>query len=84
MSLFERFITEGNEKADEPAKEGAMLDGGVMAQVRASAVQAGKNGGSCSTAICRLASTVWWQEWKDGAELKPKQKKSEFFVNKRR
>ena len=27
MSLFDKFITEGNEKADELAKEGAMLDG---------------------------------------------------------
>ena len=25
MSLFEKFITEGNEKVDELAKEGAML-----------------------------------------------------------
>ena len=39
MSLFENFITEGNEKADEPAKDGAMLDGGGMAQIRARTVQ---------------------------------------------
>ena len=39
MSLFERFIAEGNEKAEEIAKEGAMLDGGNMAQVRVSTVQ---------------------------------------------
>ena len=26
MSQFERFVTEGNEKADELAKAGAMLD----------------------------------------------------------
>ena len=38
MSLFEKFITEVNERADELAKEGAMLDGGAMAQVRASTV----------------------------------------------
>ena len=30
---------EGNEEADEPAKEGTMLDGGEMAQIRASTVQ---------------------------------------------
>ena len=29
MSQFERFLTEGNEKADELAKAGAMLDKGV-------------------------------------------------------
>ena len=35
MSLFEKFIAEGNEKADEVAKEGARLDGGDVTQVRA-------------------------------------------------
>ena len=34
MSLFEKFITEGNCKSDELAKEGAMLDGGGMAHVQ--------------------------------------------------
>ena len=34
-SLFEKFITGGIEKADELAKEGARLDGGDVAQVRA-------------------------------------------------
>ena len=28
MSHFERFVTDGNEKADELAKEGAVLDEG--------------------------------------------------------
>ena len=49
MSLFEKFITDGNEKADEPAKEGAMLDGGDMAQIRASTVPQ-KSGFARSTA----------------------------------
>ena len=35
MSHFEKFVTEGNEKADELAKEGAMLDDGYMAKARA-------------------------------------------------
>ena len=39
MKLFERCVTEGNERADEFAKDGAMLDGGEMAQKRASTVQ---------------------------------------------
>ena len=39
MSLFEKFITEGNEKADELAKAGAMLDEGFMAVARAKTVQ---------------------------------------------
>ena len=37
---FEKFITGGNETADELAKkEGAMLDGRFMAQARASTIQ---------------------------------------------
>ena len=39
MSPFDNFITEGNEKAEEPANEGSMMNGGEMAQVRASTVQ---------------------------------------------
>ena len=35
MTQIERFVTEGNEKADELAKAGAMLDEGFMAEVRA-------------------------------------------------
>ena len=36
LTLFERFLTEANERADELAKYGAMLDGGQMAQIRTS------------------------------------------------
>ena len=32
MSHFEKFVTECNEKADELAKAGAMLDEGFMAK----------------------------------------------------
>ena len=39
MSHFEKFVTEGNEKADELAKEGALLDEGFMAQTRAKTVK---------------------------------------------
>ena len=39
MTHFEKFVTEGNEKADELAKAGAMLDEGFMAEVRANTVQ---------------------------------------------
>ena len=35
MSHFEKFVTDGNEEADELAKAGAMLDEGFMAQTRA-------------------------------------------------
>ena len=36
---FEKFVTEGNEKADELAKEGALLDEGCMAEARAETMQ---------------------------------------------
>ena len=35
MTKIETFVTEGNEKAGELAKAGAMLDEGFMAEVRA-------------------------------------------------
>ena len=38
MKLFERFVTEGR-GAEELTKDGAMLDGGEMAQKRASTLQ---------------------------------------------
>ena len=39
MSLFESFVTQGNERADELAKDEAIWDGGEMAQIRASTVK---------------------------------------------
>ena len=39
MTKIEKFVTEGNEKADELAKEGALLDKGFMAEARAETVQ---------------------------------------------
>ena len=39
MSHFEKFVTGGNEKADEVAKEGAMLDEGFMVEARAKTMQ---------------------------------------------
>ena len=35
MTQIEKFVTEGNEKADELAEAGAMLDEGFMAGARA-------------------------------------------------
>ena len=43
MSHFEKkFVTEGNEEADELAKEGAMLDGDFVAETRSKTVQRGE------------------------------------------
>ena len=46
---FEKFVTEGHEKADELAKEG---DEGFMAEARAKNCAAGKRGGVRSFAVC--------------------------------
>ena len=35
MTQFERFVTEGNEEADELAKAAAMMDEGFMEEARA-------------------------------------------------
>ena len=50
MSQFERFVTEGNEKADQLAKAGAMLDEGLMTEARAETMLQGKRGRPVSTA----------------------------------
>ena len=39
MSHIEKFVIEGNEKADELAKAGAMMDEGFMAEARAKTLQ---------------------------------------------
>ena len=53
MSHFDKFITVGNEKADELAKEGAMLDEGVMAEARAETKQQEREDVyACSIAVC--------------------------------
>ena len=39
MSHFEKFVTEGNEKADELANGGAMLDEGFMAEAKTKTTQ---------------------------------------------
>ena len=39
MSLFEKFAMEGTEAADWVAKDGADLDGGAMATMRAATVR---------------------------------------------
>ena len=49
MSQFEKFVAEGNEKADELAKAGAMLNKGFMAEAKAETLQQEERRGACST-----------------------------------
>ena len=62
ISHFEKFATEGKEKADELAKVGAMLDEGFMAEVRAKTVRRERERSKC-TQPCSMqpAFTVWWK-----------------------
>ena len=59
MTHFEKFVTEGNEKAFDLAKEGAVLDEGFMAEARAKTMQCSRKEKRC-TLHCsmRPASTA--------------------------
>ena len=71
MSHFERFVTEGNEKADELAKAGAMMDEGFMAEARRETVQQERE--DVFAALQYAASFhCLVEEKKDCEELKPK------------
>ena len=53
MSPFEKFITEGNEKAVELAKEGAMWDAESTVQARASTIERERErDGVCRLTVC--------------------------------
>ena len=79
QSLCEKFITEGHEKTDELAEEGAMLDGSFMAQARASTVKQERD--EVYAALQYAASFhCMVEEWKDCEELKPKSKEKWIFV----
>ena len=72
MSQFDKFVTDGNEKADELAKEGS-LDEGFMAEMREEAVQQERE--EVYAALQYAASFhCLVEEWKDCEELKPKPK----------
>ena len=74
MSLFERFIAKGTEKAGELAKEGAMLDG-LVAQVRASTVQQERQ--EVHAVLQHAASlNCMVEEWKIVLSSSPCQKRS--------
>ena len=83
MSHLEKFVTEGNEKADELAKEGAMLDEGFMAEARAKTMQQEREE---VYAALQYASSFHCQvtEWKGCDERKPKPKEKWIFVDQKK
>ena len=80
MSHFEKFVTEGNEKDDELAKEGALVDKGFMAESRAESMQQERE--EVYAALQYVASFhCKVEEWKDCEELKPEPKEKWTFVD---
>ena len=83
MTKFGRFVTEGNEKADELSKAGAMLDEGFMAEVRAVTMKQERE--EVYVALQHAANFhCLVEEWKDCEELRPKPEEKWSFVDKRR
>ena len=82
MTQFERFVTEGNEKADELAKAGAMLDEGVKAKVRVDTMKQERE--EVYVALQYAASFhCLVEQRKDCEEVKPKPKEKWTFVDRR-
>ena len=82
MSHFEKFVTESNEKGDELAKEGAMLDEGFMVEAQAETMQQERE--VVYGALQHVASFFCLvEQWKDCEELRPKPKEQWFFVDKK-
>ena len=80
---FEWFVSEGNEKADELAKAGAMLDEGFRAEARAKTVQQERE--EVYAALqCAASFHCLVEEWKDCEELRPKKKEKWIFVDQKR
>ena len=83
MTHFEKFVTDGNEKADELAGKGAMLGEGFMAQTRAKTVQQ-ERVGVCAALQYAASFHCLVEEWKDCEELKPQPKEKWASVDKKR
>ena len=82
MSQFERFVAEGNEKADDLEKAGAMLDEGFMAEARAETVQHEREEVYAAWQYA-ASSQCMVEQWKDCEELRPKPKEKLIFVYKK-
>ena len=82
MTKLEKFVTEGNEKADELAKSGALLDEGFVAEAGAEAMKQERE--EVYVALQYAASFHCLVEaWKDCEVLKPKPKEKWSFVDRK-
>ena len=84
MTQFEKFVTDGDERADELAKEGAMLDEGLMAQGKSKNDSAGARRGARSPAVRSQFFQCLVEEWKDCEVLKPQPKEKWTFCGQER
>ena len=83
MWHFEKFVTEGNEKAGDLARTGAMLDEVFMAEARAETMQQERE--EVYAAWQYAASSHHpVEQWKDRGEHKPKPKEKWTFVDQKR
>ena len=82
MTQLERFVTEGNEKADELAKAGGMLDEGFLAEATAETMKQ-KREEVCGALQYAASFKCSVEEWKDCEELKPEPKEKWSFVDKK-
>ena len=82
VTKFERFVTEGNEKAGELAIAGAMMDEGFLVEARAETVKQEREE---VYVVLQYAASLHClvEEWKDCEELKPKPKEKWSFVDNR-
>ena len=83
MLHLEKFVTEGNEKADDLAEAGSMLDEGFMAEARGETLQQERE--EVYAALQYAASFhCLLEEWKDCEELKPKLEEKLNFVDQKK
>ena len=77
-----RFVTEGNDKADELAKAGAMLDEGFMAEVRADIMKQERERRCTQPCNTQPVFTVQWNNGRTVKSLGQSRKKSGVLLTK--
>ena len=82
MTHFEKFVAEGNDKADEFAKAGAMFDEEFMAEARAKTMQQEREE-VYADLQCAVSFHCLVEDWKDCEELSPKPKEKWNFLENR-
>ena len=82
MSLFEQLITESNEKSDDPATYGAMVDGGEMGADDSKHQSSSKERRCVRRCSTQPAFIVCWRTSKIEKNSSPMQKKNGLWWHK--